>query len=107
MSRTDLRQRVQRLSTGISTCVAAKRRALTLWRSWLGRQHGFIGRRLESSELLHRFVEGFLGFAKLYHADLEIAERALYKAISLLVVGQQVMPQWVLQDHISFTSRIC
>ena len=65
---------------------------LTFYRRRLSRQHGFIGWRFESSELLHRLVEGFFRLAELNHADLKITERTLDQAVPLLVVSQEVMP---------------
>jgi hypothetical protein len=38
-----------------------------------------------------------LGLAELDHARLKVVERALYQAVTLFVVGQEVMPEWVLK----------
>jgi hypothetical protein len=42
-------------------------------------------------------IQRTLGLAELDHARLKVVERALYQAAALFVVGQEVMPEWVLK----------
>ena len=53
-------------------------------------------RGLMTPKLVHRARQRTPRLAELDHARLQIAERALDKAVLLLVVGQEVVPQGVL-----------
>lgn len=49
-----------------------------------------------SPELVEGLIQRPPRFAELYHARLQVVERTLDKAILLLIMRQQIMPQWVL-----------
>jgi hypothetical protein len=48
------------------------------------------------STVFHRLHHRSTRLAELNHAGLQVAERALHKNILLLVMGQEVMPQGML-----------
>lgn len=55
--------------------------------------------RLKATELLHGLGQGLARFAELNHARLQVAQRTFHKAVPLLVVGQEIVPQGVLRGQ--------
>ena len=52
-----------------------------------------------SAEWFHRFDESTTRFAKLDHAELQVAQRSFNKVVLLLVMSQQVMPKRMLRKE--------